>query len=196
MRFESFCHRSDDDACRNVLREALGFVAGGMFRELREPLATCARRLSEKLSRLFWHGVGRAMYFAPTSAMPLVATRRRVLDEVIGTPNDACDRTNAIAGFAWAATLVNLRDPIVLEPLVEDARHLGISVPFARGIHDALAAWRQCAPGDECASLFRSHNPQDRDRRNAWQHVINAAGVRTTVSPGDLFEVPPERSRE
>jgi len=86
------------------------------------------------------------------------------------------ERANAVAGFAWAATLLNLDDAIVLESLAGDARRLGISDAFTRGSDDAVEIWSRCAPGDQTLARFSGRRSDARRR----------------LAAGTLFQIGPE----
>ena len=188
--FEEACGANADAGHRLVALEGLGFVARGMYGDLWTHLERGVREARPVLRSLVWHGAGRAMYFSPTSALPLAATRRRVLQEVLAAGDTEGDGVNAVAGFAWAATLVNLRDPDVLEDFAAEAVRLGIERSFARGVHDALAIWRRCAPGDEATlAAFERHRPRDPSRADSWACLLAAASPRRVPQPGDLFHV-------
>ena len=188
-RFARWCGANAQPGYADIAIEALGFVGRGMYEDTVPQLDRLVRAVRPDMSRLLWHGIGRAAYFAPSAALPLADTRRRSLQDLVTAARQDSDRMNAIAGFAWATTLVNLRDLEVLESCAVDAMRLGLEVPFARGIHDALEVWRRCAPGDESLSAFRSHAPVAPDRREAWRRLMRAAAPRAVRSAGELFQV-------
>jgi hypothetical protein len=188
-RFAQWCEAYAEPAYADIAIEALGFVARGMFEDTVPQLDQLVRALRPDMPRLLWHGVGRAAYFAPSAALPLADTRRRSLHDLVTSARHDSARTNAIAGFAWAMTLVNLRDLEVLESYAVDAVRLGLEAPFARGIHDALEVWRRCAPSDESLGAFRSHDPAVPDRREVWTRLMRAAAPRTVRTAGELFQV-------
>jgi hypothetical protein len=173
-----------------VVLEALGFTVARIFSEWQPWFVRHLEADDPWLARFFWHGVGRAKYFAPTAALPLVETRRRVLEDVAGIAAGAGSRDNAVAGFAWAATLVNLRTPSVLECLVVEAERLHVAAAFSRGMHDALDVWRRCAPHDAAIGGFLAHDPRGLRARESWRRVMSAAGPRAVRQVGELFQVP------
>jgi hypothetical protein len=186
--FESLCVANADPEHLEVALEALGFVARSMFSELLPSLTACVRSSRPMLVPLMWHGIGRAIYFAPTSALPLAGIRRRALEDVL-TTSHGIERVNTIAGFAWAATLVNLRDPVVLEPFLVEAVRRGIGEAFARGVHDALDAWTRCEHGDGAPVTFAAHRPRADHERAMWTQWLRATPARSARRAGDLFHV-------
>ncbi len=187
-RVEELCLVLSADGWHDVALEALGFTLQGLFGELAADVIRWVRTAKPSLAGLVGHGVGRALYFSPTSALPLAHTRRRVLDELFTCRRPADERANMIAGFAWAATLVNLRDPFVLEPYAEDAVRLGVEGEFARGIHDALAVWLSCAPGDPKTVAFLTHLPRSAVSQDCWRRLLDAAPARHVRHPACLFK--------
>jgi len=75
------------------------------------------------LRGFFWHGVGRAVYFSPEnlvpslgSPWPAVAMCERL------APHDVA-KDNMVAGVAWGMTMVNLKQPVVLEGFLKKHGH-------------------------------------------------------------------------
>jgi hypothetical protein len=66
----------------------------------------------------FWHGVGRAHYFLPVHFVPGYGSiwhAVRMIRQAV--PNDRA-WLNAIAGLAWAVTMVNIRHPQIVANLL------------------------------------------------------------------------------
>jgi len=87
----------------------------------------------------FWHGVGRALYFSPTQFLPLCSKPWQGLDTSLQEPPHEAGRRNAVAGFVWALTLVNIRNTeIVAEFLDRNVAHLPEPQTFVNGLCSAL----------------------------------------------------------
>ena len=90
-------------------------------------------------------------------------------------------RRNAVAGFAWAMTLVNLRQPEIVAAFL---RRLGakvaVSDAFANAVFSALAVWQCCAPHDSCARAFCDHLPSPREDslHHLWMTCVQQPGAR------------------
>ncbi len=119
--------------------EALGFAAVTLAPDRVGELDRELDRDRPDLLPWFWHGVGRGLYFCPSSAWPGAAgyAARRAWCE----PPHELGRANALAGLAWAVTLVNLGHPEVVARLLESlpagsARRVAI-----RGVANATALW-------------------------------------------------------
>jgi hypothetical protein len=184
-RFERGCVANSDDEHLGVALEALGFMTCSMFSRALELVAATTKAQSTALHRLFWHGAGRAAYFAPSATSAADDPWRPVsgLMRVAGV-----DAANAVAGYAWAATLVNLRHPHVLEPLVITAAGGPRSEMCGVGVQSALEAWRRCAPDDNAIETFDAYEPAAPAARRAWHAVIGDAPRPGNCRPaGDLF---------
>jgi hypothetical protein len=99
------------------------------------------------LPALFWHGVGRGLYFSPTNFLPSACWAWGGLEKAGAEPPHEVGRLNAVAGLAWALTLVNVRHPGILELFV--ARYgarLGDDRAFANGVRSAALVWHHWAP--------------------------------------------------
>src|SRR6185369_8249429 len=80
-----------------------------MLRRLDDQL----ERKDENLRDYFWHGGGRGIYFTATNLLPDGHTGR-ALGMISAEPPHESGRRNALAGLAWAMTLVNFRHPEIL----------------------------------------------------------------------------------
>ena len=94
--------------------EALGLTARHLDPQRVAALAELLRSTAPELAELFWHGVGRGLYFAPTHLPPWTGAARRAFAKAWSEPPDLPGRANATAGLAWALTLVNVRHPEVV----------------------------------------------------------------------------------
>jgi hypothetical protein len=188
-RFESLCHDSADPAHLGVTLEGLGFTARGMFAELVPVIDARLKACRPALRTFFWHGVGRAIYFCPSAALPLPGLRQRQMQGVAAAAERPLDRVNAVAGFAWALTLVNLRHPFVLEPFVETLNTREIAEAFSIGVATSLQVWRLCAPNDASVHLFEAHMPANAQAVDIWRRMSESAAQPDSNCPGELFHV-------
>jgi hypothetical protein len=188
--FDMACRANADAAHLGVALEALGFSVRAMYAELVTLVSAALESARVDLVPYFWHGAGRAMYFAPTAACPVTATPQQGLDEALMSPPPE-QRGNAIAGFTWAATLVNLRHPYVVERVVSAVAAKPRWIPAgSAGIQSALEVWRRCAPGDGAIDDFLGHQPYSPPARDAWYRVVVAAPRPQFTRAGDLFALP------
>lgn len=113
-RFIGLCHHHARPGYARAVFEALGFVGRTLHPGA---VARLDGSLSRELKAFFWHGVGRGLYFSPENAVP--GRSPAAVAAAWREPPHELGRRNALAGVAWAATLVNLRHPEVVESLFD-----------------------------------------------------------------------------
>jgi hypothetical protein len=203
-RFSSLCRDNAMSGHEDVAREALGLVARnlhpGHVAPIAERLAASAARAGSDapLAELFWHGVGRGAYFALDHSLPWAlpwlpegGTTRRALAGLAQSAPGPVARNNALAGFAWALALVNIRRPEVVESLLAHldgggwSSGAGYGEPrtaseespagaCASGIAAAILVWHGTAGDDAWLTRFLAHAPDPADRHAAalWRRLV------------------------
>jgi hypothetical protein len=177
-----------------VVAEAWGFVA----RTLRPDLVPAIGPLlaaDAELSALFWHGVGRGLYFLPTHAVPLASSSRRALDRALREPPHAAGCGNAVAGLALAMTLVNFRHPEVVETFLAGAA--GGRFPdggsFGAGVGAAASLWERTAGRGELLRAWLDRRPGAASgAAERWDRHVRgpiAAALANPPPVGELFRV-------
>jgi hypothetical protein len=135
--------------------EALGLVARSLHPHLISPINALLAIHYPDLIDYFWHGVGRALYFSPTQFLPLCSSPWQGFDMSLQEPPDESGRCNAVAGYIWALTLVNIRNPeIVAEFLDRKAVHLPEPQAFVNGLCSALIIWSDAQPSQRQVEDF------------------------------------------
>jgi hypothetical protein len=153
--------------------EALGLVARTLdpcrLERLDELLAAVGPTLTEYL----WHGAGRGLYFAPMQLAPWSGACRRAFAKARGEPPRDSGRRNAVAGLAWAVTLVNVRSPeVAATSLAGCDEDPGVEEAIANGAASALLVWRQWAGEDPLLARFLAHQPPDAERARRWRRRV------------------------
>lgn len=145
-RFAEVCRQHSRSGYTGVTFEALGLVARALYPHL---IKHIDRNLSSNLTQLayFWHGVGRGIYFAPGNVSPACSAPWKALAVCLNEPFHDLGRQNAMAGLAWAMTIINMEDPKILETF---ARHHGRQVmedpAFMDGAGAATIFWQYVSP--------------------------------------------------
>lgn len=185
---------------------ALAFEPLGLVVRLLEPglvpaAGAALERIGEPWCDLFWHGVGRGVYFLPSNLPPSRSAPWKGLAMACREPAHEPGRQNAAAGFAWAVTLVNLSSPAVVESFL--AHHAPLHRPGAAagwGVTSALAFWQATTGGSRDLRRFVEH-VAGLERREIWQRqvrepfeatageVMEGAGEREGERLGELFRV-------
>jgi len=167
------------------LLEALGFIARLRLARRAGEVAEELARLDEEAHACFWHGLGRALYFLPRHAPPWPGTPRRLFAAVTREAPAGEGRENALAGLAWAVTLVNLRHPRVLEDLLaSQPPWVAASPGFAHGIGAAVFVWHDCTPHDPYLAAWRRHRPEPAGGELArrWERQVSGPAERALAA--------------
>ena len=142
--FRALCERNAAPDCSPMAFEALGLVIRTLHPHLLRRVDRMLAAIDPELVDFYWHGVGRALYFLPLHLLPGLSPTRRALEKARREPPHETGRRNALAGLAWAITLVNFRHPEVLQSLLDD--HLDAiydQAAFANGVSAATRLWYQ-----------------------------------------------------
>jgi hypothetical protein len=128
-----------------VACESLGLIVRRFLPRLHRPVEARLRARDAGLAARYWHGAGRAIYFLPSYFLPLPGMGRRGLQVCRREPRQASHRLDAIAGFAFASTMINLRRPELVAGLL---RHLepGETEALASGVAGALLTRHHTCP--------------------------------------------------
>lgn len=192
--FLSLCRGNAAGGYEEITREALGLVARNLHPHLVAPIAARLAGIDALLVEYFWHGVGRGAYFAPAHALPYVGSARRSLAELEQATPDPPARSNALAGFAWALALVNIRRPEVVEGFLRQHRERFLptapaapatpatpadnagdfSAAVASGIASAVLVWHRSVGEDAWLGRFLAHAPDPADRQAValWRRQV------------------------
>jgi hypothetical protein len=151
--------------------EGLGFVACNLYSRLVPEIDRQLARNAPSLVSYFWHGVGRGLYFSPVHAAP--GSTGAALAAAASEPPHEEGRRNAVAGLAWAVTLVNLRHPEVLEGFLMHPARRAAGAALADGISSAVAVWCDAAgPGEVHLRAFLDHRPDDPAAGETWRRLV------------------------
>ncbi len=205
-RYRRLCRSNSRDGFALAAYEALGLVVrqlapeaiGEIDRDLARAEAVSDAGDGEDLRGAFWHGVGRGVYFVASQVVPGALGRAEV--KVRREAPAGLAHRNALAGLAWAVTLVNFRQPEVLEAWLKDHRFEGDdAVAASHGIASAVLLWIDAAGEEGHFDTFRGHRPRTAaaepwrrlvtepcDRAlAAWPEIKNGPG------PGEIFRCSP-----
>jgi hypothetical protein len=147
-RFAALCAANCRPGWEDGTMEPLGLVVRCLYPHLLAPVGEAMQSIEPRLRLLFWHGVGRGLYFVPTNFLPYSGGRKRMIESAMGETSDAAERRNVLAGLLWAVTLVNLRHPEIVKSTARACSELKLRDEFVNGMLSAVLAWRQMAPRD------------------------------------------------
>jgi len=165
--FANRCRQLSRPGGRGAMLEALGLAARTLRPESLMELAQAAGEVEGGFLRpYFWHGVGRALFFVPSQWLswglgnPLHAALRE--------PPNVATRADAVAGLAWATTLVGLRTPAAVDRFLASC---GADVPahaVQHGIASALLLWAHANGVDAAFERFLGYASPHPGRWHEW----------------------------
>jgi hypothetical protein len=148
QRFVDACRANCRPGWEDACIESAGLTVRLLYPSLVAPVSAEMEIVSPALRPLFWHGVGRSLYFQPMNFLPIAGAHRRMLNSAAQETSPPEDRRNVLAGLAWAVTLVNLPQPAVIRSLASVCSELKMRDEFIDGLISALLVWRHMAPDD------------------------------------------------
>jgi hypothetical protein len=81
---------------------------------------------------------------------------------------------NAIAGLAWAVTLVNMLQPQVMETVVrQHADEFARDGAFSNGVASSIIMRYDTTPGQEFIAAFCGHQPSDPGVAATWSCLVS-----------------------
>jgi hypothetical protein len=157
--------------------EPMGLGVRSLHPHLLARVSDAMGEINVDAQRLFWHGVGRSLYFVPMNFITFGGSHERALKTAIAEAPTIEDRHNAVAGLVWAVTLVNICHPAVLKNLLRAAEGIRMPEAVINGIMSALMVWKHMVPEDRefLPIYFRSVSGSARDIRLWSDYVVTPA---------------------
>src|SRR2546423_2536952 len=120
----------------------------------------------------FWHGVGRAHYFLPIFFVPGLLSPWLAIERE--APHELA-LLNMIAGLAWATTIVNVRQPEIIENFLRSqGERVSRNPAFTNGVMSTLIMGIDITPNDVYILRFLQYQPTQSDERvvRLWNDLI------------------------
>lgn len=170
----ALCETHAAEGCTRMSFEALGLVVRHLHPHLLQPVDHLLRAIDEELVGYFWHGVGRALYFLPSHVLPASDAWGRALVKARSEPRHALGRANALAGFAWALALVNVRHPEILERFLARQRTSADDErrAVANGVSSALVVWHGVNGRESILERLLVHRPEPAQMAT-WEELVS-----------------------
>lgn len=154
--FERLCRVNSHEGYFGACYEALGLATYGLHPGLLSQVDRNLASTNAALRRLFWHGVGRGIYFSPRNLLPYRAAPWQGLRHAFQKSPDVIAFRNAVAGFSWALTLVNIQHPEIIASFMRHHFNEQATQDACRnGIRSALVAWCSMTDGQVPNALVR-----------------------------------------
>ena len=183
-RFVRLCRDSSRQGYTGAALESLGLATRTLYPKLLRVIDREIPSVDPELHGYYWHGAGRAMYFEPMGMLPSVNAPWRMirrLDEE--APHDLA-RRNVLAGMGWALSIVNMRQPIVMEAFLR--HHAGLARAedaFTNGVISSMMMRYDTSRDDAYIWPYLHYQPADTEVASAWRTLITApceVALRTT----------------
>jgi len=120
----------------------------------------------------FWHGVGRGHYFLPIYFVPGLLSPWLAIEHE--APHELA-QLNMIAGLAWAMTIVNVRQPKIMENFLKyHGDRVARTPAFSNGVMSTLIMGIDITPSDVYITSFLQYRPDPSDPRvvELWNNLV------------------------
>jgi hypothetical protein len=180
--------------------ENFGLVTQTLHAQLVPAVDQILRQTAPEVLGYYWHGVGRAMVFAPVNFLP--GSDGLLFEMAASEAPDEAARRNAVAGAAWGYVLVAQQAPrIVAELLIEPyGERLAQTDAFANGVASAMMMRFDTTPGAPFIDTFLAYRPSPSNPRlvRLWDQLVRIPAetalhvyypvIRDHHRLGDIFE--------
>ena len=156
--------------------ESLGLVTRFWHTQMVGVVDERLGEVAPRASSYFWHGVGRSLYFLPLYFVPGLLSPWLAVERE--APHELA-YLNMTAGLAWATTIVNVRQPEIMENFLRTQGERAARTPaFTNGVQSTLIMGIDITPGDVYIQNFLDHRPDASDRRTAelWEGLVARPG--------------------
>ena len=156
--------------------ESLGLVTRFWHAQMVGIVEEHLQAFAPRVVSYFWHGVGRSLYFLPLYFVPGLLSPWLAIDRE--APHELAWH-NMIAGLAWATTIVNVRQPEILENFVRNqGEQLARTPAFTNGVMSTLIMGIDITPGDIYITRFLEHRPDPSEARlvELWDALVRRPG--------------------
>jgi hypothetical protein len=172
----ALCKNSSRPGYAGCAIESLGLVARNFhglarMRSVHEALSAFAPELVPYL----WRGAGRAVYFSVPNFIPGWDTPWRAVEMCYSEPADELGRRSMVSGFAWAATVVNMRNPVVVETMLKyHGDRFAENDAFANGVMCSMIMRYDTSPDDPYIEKYLAYQPDSPDAKvkKLWDRLI------------------------
>jgi hypothetical protein len=172
-RFVSLCRNSSRPGYAGAALESLGLATRTLYPNLITMIDKEIPAVDPAIQGYFWHGAGRAMYFDPMNMLPSVNAPWRAIKRLEKEAPHPLAFNNALSGLAWALTVVNMRDPKVMETFLRHHAELAAANDaFSNGVTSSLMMRYDTTRDDARIAPFVHYRPSDPAVANYWRTLI------------------------
>jgi len=154
--------------------ESLGLVTSSFHGNLMAGVEQALRQVAPEALGFFWHGAGRSQFFQPINFLP--GSDFLQFEMAAGLAPSEPARLSAVAGAAWAYTVVNQRDPQMMADLLIDPHgdELARNGAFANGVASSIMMRFDTTPQADFVRPFIEYRPGAGNRRltRLWDQLV------------------------
>jgi hypothetical protein len=175
QRFVALCRANSREGYIGAAIEALGLVTRDFYPELVRKISQALAEADPGSTGFFWHGAGRALYFSRAYFLPILRTPWSAIDKE-GSTN--LERLNLMAGLAWAVTLVNMRNPRIIENILNSyVQQSSLKDGFANGVSSSIVMREDTTPGATFVREFCTYRPNcaGTESSRLWKTLVTVA---------------------
>jgi hypothetical protein len=174
IEFVSLCRNSSQRGYTGAALESLGLATRTLYPNLVHRLDEQIPAVEPDLHDYFWHGAGRAMYFDPMNMLPSVNAPWRAIRRLDQEAPHDLARRNVLSGLAWALTVVNMRQPMVMEAFLRHHGEIAASHDaFTNGVTSSLLMRYDTTREDSGIQPFIHYEPApEGNLRELWRTLI------------------------
>lgn len=144
-----------------------------------------------RMPAIFWHGVGRALYFIPVNFVPGLGSVWHAVEMAERESPHELAKDNALAGLSYAFTMVNMSEPRIMESLIADRGEALRATAWSDGLAAAVQVRSEITPGAPVLRRFLEHRPRRRCAE-LWREMVaeparRAVAGEARAGRGDLL---------
>jgi hypothetical protein len=170
-QFISLCENNARPGYVGAAIESLGIVTRDFYQDSMDVVQRQFQEIAPQLAGFFWHGVGRGFYFSREHFLPVLSSASSSVEEEV---HNCADRKSAMAGLAWAVTVVNMRQPAIMENILRrQTGQLSLADAFTNGVISSVIMRQDTTPDAQFADVFNQYQTNDRQLAAAWERLIS-----------------------
>jgi hypothetical protein len=168
----TLCRENSREGYLGAALESLGLVTRVFYPTMPHIVHQELEEIAPEYMGFFWHGYGRALYFGPAYFVPVLRSAWGALDsEITGLQ----DELSAAAGTTWAMTLVNMRQPEIVEGVLKNyLSGSRFQQGFVNGVSCCIVMRQDTTPDEPFVSTFYRYRPDASDPQvhELWDRCV------------------------
>ncbi len=177
--FVRLCEQNSRPGYEGAALESLGLFTRTWHRSLVKVSDEQLLKFNETAAAYFWRGLGRALFFLPVNFVPLYGSSANAIRMSRNEPPHELGRRNAMAGVAWAATVVNMEQPGIMEAFLrQHGDELLGQDAFANGVASSIVMRHDTTPHESFIKEFIEHKVDESNKHlvDLWDTHIRLSG--------------------